>query len=227
VRSVRVKQVPELNDDFAQTASEFDTIDELRADVRTRLERVRRLEQGVAARDNVLEALLGMVDVPLPEGVVAGELEWRQHSLLHQLEQAGLTKDQYLQIEGRSAEEFDGELDTSARKAVTSQFVLDAIADKEALEVGESDLTEQIVRRAVRLGVSPDDYLRQLVEANQLSTLYSEVRRNKALSLVVDAATITDASGRPVDLAALNPPVEQAPADDAAADQSAASADEE
>jgi trigger factor len=203
VRSVRVKQVPELDDDFAQTASEFDTIEELRADVRTRLERVRKLEQGVQARDNVLEALLAKVDVPLPEGVVAGEVEWRQHSLQHQLEQAGLSMDQYLEIEGRTADDFNGEIDTGARRAVTAQFVLDAVAEDAALEVAESDLTEHIVRRAVRVGAAPDEYLRQLVESDQLPTLYAEVRRNKALAHVVDAATITDASGRPVDLAAL------------------------
>jgi trigger factor len=209
LRSVRVKQMPELDDDFAQTASEFDTIAELREDVRTRLDRVRKLEQGAQARDRVLEALLSRVDVPLPDGVVANEIEWRQHSLAHQLESAGLTKEAYLQIEGRTAEDFDNEIDTSARQAVKAQFVLDAIADRDDVQVAESDLTEQIVRRAMRLGVSPDDYLRQLVEGNQLSTLYAEVRRSKALALVADAAQITDASGRPVDLAALTEQPEQ------------------
>jgi trigger factor len=210
--------LPELDDDFAQTASEFDTIDELRADFRTRLERVRKLEQGAQARDRVLEALLARVSVPLPEGAVASEVEWRQHSLSHQLEQAGLSKEDYLQMEGRTAEEFDGEIDSNARQAVTAQFVLDAIADTSDLQVDESDLTEQIVRRAMRMGLSPDDYLRQLMEANQLSTLYAEVRRNKALSQVIDAAQITDASGRPVDLAALAP---KAPAEDADASDDA------
>ncbi|MDX6285867.1 MAG: trigger factor [Frankiales bacterium] len=217
LRSVRVKQVPELDDDFAQTASEFDTISELRDDVRNRLARIRNLEQGGQARDRVLEALLEKVDIPLPESIVASEIEWRQHSLAHQLESAGLTKDTYLQLEGKSAEEFDGEIDTSAKQAVKAQFVLDAIADAADLQVAESDLTEQIIRRAMRLGVSPDDYLRQLVDANQIATLYAEVRRNKALGQVVDAAEITDASGRPVDMAAL---VEQAtPPETTASDQ--------
>jgi trigger factor len=230
LRGVRVKQVPELDDDFAQTASEFDTIAELRDDVHNRLERVRKLEQGAQARDRVLESLLERVDMPLPEGVVASEVEWRQHSLAHQLESAGLTMDSYLEMEGRSAEEFDAEIDTSARQAVKAQFVLDAIAEKEDLQIAETDLTEQIIRRAMRMGASPDDYLRQLVESNQLSTLYSEVRRNKALGLVVDAATITDAGGRPVDLAALAEPapVEAAdvPADDAGETAATAPTDE-
>jgi trigger factor len=232
VRSVRVKQVPDLDDDFAQTASEFDTIAELRDDVHKRLERVRKLEQGAQARDRVLTSLLERVDIPLPDGALASEVEWRQHSLAHQLESAGMTKDTYLELEGRTAEDFDAEIDTSARQAVKAQFVLDAIAEKEDLQVAEADLTEQIIRRAMRLGVSPDDYLRQLVEANQLSTMYSEVRRNKALGLVADAAAITDASGRPVDLAALAEPatpatpVPDAPAEDDTETAAAASSAE-
>jgi trigger factor len=203
VRGVRVKQVPELNDDFAQTASEFDSIDELRTDVRSRLERIRKLEQGAQARDRALEALLDQVDIPLPEQLLAEEIEWRQQSLAGQLQQAGISKEQYVEMEGRTAEDFDNEIATSAQQAVKAQFVLDAVADKEELQVTEAELGDQIVRRAARVGLAPDDYARRLVESGGVGTLVGETRRAKALAHVLEAATVTDASGRAVDLNAL------------------------
>jgi trigger factor len=204
VRGVRVKQVPDLDDDFAQTASEFDSIDELRADVRSRLERIRRLEQGVQARDRVLEALLERIDIPLPENVVAEEVDWRRQSFEQQLEQAGISKEQYFQLEGRSVEDFDTEISEGAKQAVKAQFVLDSIADKEEVQVTEAELGEQIVRRAARFGLAPDDYARRLVDSGGVGTLLGETRRAKALAHVLEAATVTDASGRTVDLNALN-----------------------
>ena len=206
VRSVRVKQVPELDDDFAQTASEFDTIDELRADVRTRLERIRHLEQEVQARDKTLEAVLERVEVPLPEGIVAEEVEWRQQAFAAQLQQAGLTKEQYLEMEGRTTAEFDAEIDQSARQAVKAQFVLDTVADKEDVQVSEGELGEQLVRRAARAGVAPEDYARRLVDSGGVGTLLAEVRRGKALAHVLESAKVTDASGQPVEVVHPDPP---------------------
>jgi trigger factor len=214
VRGVRVKQVPELDDDFAQTASEFDSIDELRADVRTRLERIRRMEQGMQARDRVLEALLGLVDVPLPEKLLEEEVEWRQQSFATQLQQAGLSKEQYFEIEDRSSEEFDNEITEGSRQAVKAQFVLDTIAEKEELQVTEGELGEQIVRRATRVGLAPDDYARRLVESGGVQTLLAETRRAKALAHALEAATVTDASGRPVDLTALQEAESPTPAEE-------------
>ena len=115
VRSVKEKELPELDDEFAQTASEFDTLEDLRADVRERLSRVRALEQGAQARDKVLEALLAATEVPLPESVVQGEVEWRQHDIGHQLEGAGLDLDAYLSAEGRTREDFEAEVQTQLR----------------------------------------------------------------------------------------------------------------
>jgi trigger factor len=222
VKSVREKQLPDLDDDFAQMASEFDTIAELRDDIRSRLDRIRKLEQGVQARDKVLEALLDAVEVPLPEGIVEEEIEMREHALGHQLAQAGMTKDDYLKFDSKSAEEFDAETATSARQAVKAQFVLDAIADKEELGITEAEISEQIVRRAMRSGMAPEEYLRQAIEAGQVPAIAAEVRRGKALAMVLEAATVTDASGKPVDLGALRPEGEQAAASDEAASDTAA-----
>jgi trigger factor len=203
VRSVKERELPELDDDFAQTASEFDTVEELRADVRKRLERMQKLEQGVEARDKALEALLERIEVPLPESVVQSEVEGRQHDMAHQLEQAGMTKEAYVESEGQTVEEFDAEVEKRARESIKAQFVLDAIATKEQLQVGEQELSEHLVRRAMRIGISPEEFAQQLVQAGQVPLLVSEVVRGKALALVLESANVVDASGDPVDLEAL------------------------
>jgi trigger factor len=203
VASVKEKQVPDLDDDFAMTASEFDTLDELRADLRTRLERVQRLQQGLQARDRTLEALVAATEVPLPESLVAAEVEWRHHRVEEDVKNAGLELDAYLESQGQSHDDFHAELRTGAEQAVKSQLILDAIADKEEIGVSDADLSDQVVRQAQRSGVSPEVLAQQIMQAGQLGALVGDVRRGKALALVTQNAQITDASGRPVSLDAL------------------------
>jgi trigger factor len=218
VRTVKEKDVPALDDDFAQTASEFDTIDELRADMRTRLERVGKLQQGVQARDRALDALLEKVDVPMPQHVLGDEVSYRKQSMDQQLQAAGMTKQQYAEFEGKSVEQLDQEIEESAQQAIKAQFVLDAIARKEELSVTEAELTDQILRRAQQSGMRPDQYAQQVVNSGQLGALMSEVLRGKALALVLENAKIRDADGNEIDLDALteelNPPVDETLADD-------------
>jgi trigger factor len=211
VRSVKEKELPELDDEFAQTASEFDTLAELRADVRTRLTQVKGIEQGMQARDRVLEALLAAVDVPLPDTIVEAELEYRKHNIGHQLQSAGLTLEGYLEEDNKTQEQFDTELSDAARNAVKGQLVLDAVADVEEVGVGNEELTSEVVRRAQDAQMQPQEFADRLVESGQLPVLIADVRRGKALALVLESATITDASGRPVDLEALRGPLGSAP----------------
>jgi trigger factor len=210
VKSVKERELPELDDDFAQTASEFDTLDELRSDVRSRVENMKTVQQGVQARDRVLEKLLDSVDLPLPEGVVKAEIDARNHSLAHQLESAGMSRADFLAAEGQTEEEFDAELLKSTRDAMTAQFVLEKIVEKEKLSVNEQELTEHLVRTAARYGMSPDQFVQQVVQGGQVPMLVSEVVRGKALALVLERARITDASGREIDLDTLR---EDAPED--------------
>ena len=209
VASVKERDLPALDDEFAQTASEFDTLEELRDDLRRRLEHMRRLEQGVQARDRALEALLAKVDLPLPEGVVQAEVDSRNHALAHQLEQAGMSKEDFLAAEGQSAGDFDADVERRTREALTAQFVLDKVAAKEQLSVNEQELTEHIVRTASRYGVGPDQFAQQVVEAGQVPVLVNEVVRGKALAHVLEQALVVDASGRPVDLEALREDTEE------------------
>lgn len=204
VRSVKVKELPELDDEFAQTASEFDTLEQLRADARSRIDRVKAVGQGVQASDRLVEALIASMDIPLPDSVVTGEVDWRQHNITHQLEETGLTLSAYLESEGRSEEDFHAELRTNAEKAVSTQLILDAYADQEQVGVSEEDLTQHIVTQARRYGVPPEQFAQQVSQNGQLPALMADVRRNKALALLLEAATITDESGRPVELASLH-----------------------
>ena len=210
VKSVKERELPDLDDDFAQTASEFDTLDELRADVRTRVEGMKGVQQGVQARDRVLEALLAKVEIPLPEGVIKAEIDSRNHSLAHQLEAANMTKADFLAAEGQSEEEFDADIEQSTRGAMTAQFVLDKVVEKEQLSVNEAELTQHILRTASRYGMGPDQFAQQVVQAGQVPVLVNEVVRGKALALVLERAKVVDESGRPVDLEALR---EDAPGD--------------
>jgi len=225
VRSVKSKHVPALDDDFAQTASEFDTIAELRADLAERLGRVKRLSQGMQARDKVLETLLEKVDVPIPQHVLGDEVTYRKEQLDEQLAQAGLTKEVYAQAENKSVDELDREIEDGAATAIKAQFVLDAIATKEEVSVTEADITDQIVQRARRAGVAAEHYAQQVVNTGQLPALMSDILRGKALSLVMERAVITDESGRPVDLDTLTGPREDDASDrpDDAAEQEPAS----
>ncbi|MBV9097483.1 MAG: trigger factor [Frankiaceae bacterium] len=215
VRSVKQKDMPELDDDFAQTASEFDTLDELRADLKQRVERIGKMQQGVQARDRVLEVLLDRADLPIPERVLAEEVAYRKQSMDQQLAAAGMTKEQYAEMEGRSVEDIDTEIETNAAQAIKAQFLLDAIARKEELSISEPELTDQIVRRARQSGMRADQYAQEVVNSGGLGSLMSELLRGKALALLLENATITDASGRPVDLDELteqfSPPAEGEP----------------
>ncbi len=202
VRAVNERELPAADDAWAETTG-FPTMAELQADVRGRLEKMKKLEQGVEARDKVLAALLAAVDVPLPGSLVEAELAWRRESATTQLQQSGRTLEQYLEAEGKGEEQFADELRDGAAEAITTQFVLDAVAEAEQVGVTEPELAEQVVRRAQQARVSPDQYAQSIVQSGQLQVLVAEVRRGKALAAVMEGASITDASGNPVDLEAL------------------------
>jgi trigger factor len=123
----------------------------------------------------------------------------------------GTTREVYAQIEGKSVEDLDKELEDGAKEAIRAQFVLDAIARKEELQVGEAELTDTIVRRARQTGLRADEYAQQVVQSGQLGALMSEVLRGKALAFVLEHAKISDASGRPVDLDSLTREFDESP----------------
>ncbi|MGP4111651.1 trigger factor [Streptomyces sp. 4N509B] len=201
VESVSSRELPELDDDFAQLASEFDTLEELRGDSRARLTEQRRYEQATEVQEKVLAALLELVEVPMPQKLLEDEIESRRHNLVHhQLGQIGMDLTSYLKMRGQSVEEFDAELREQAEKGIRTQFVLDELVKRENVNVSQEELTEHLVRRAQSAGMTPDDFVRAVVESNQVPMLVGEVSRGKALAAVVDAVTVTDSNGEPVRL---------------------------
>jgi trigger factor len=205
VSSVKAQELPEVDDDFAQTASEFDTVGELTEDIRSRLSQGKRLEQAAAARDAVLQRLLDLVEVPLPEGVVDSELAARREQIEQQLGFAGMSMDQYLDSEKQTVDEFEADLEKRVRDAVAAQFVLDSIAKKEEIGVNEGELQEHLMRRAQQSGQNPQEFMQHMIEHNHIPEMVSEVVRGKALASVVAAANVTDESGNPVELKNLQP----------------------
>ncbi|TLS42413.1 trigger factor [Streptomyces montanus] len=201
VTQVAARELPELDDDFAQLASEFDTLDELKADSRQRLENTKQYDQATQAQERVLEKLLELVEVPVPEKLLEDEINTRKHNLEHhQLGQMGLDLEKYLEIQGKTAEEFDTETREAAVKGIKTQFVLDELVNKEKLNVSQEELTEHLMRRAASSGMSPDQFAQAVVEGGQVPMLVGEVARGKALAVVVEASTVKDTNGEIVDL---------------------------
>ena len=213
VHSVKVKELPELDDEFAQSASEFDTLGELRAGARSQLQVMRQAAQAEQARERALEAALSRIDIPLPDSLVEQEIELRRQSLADRLDRAGADRESYLEAAGLTEEELEAEFDKDARQSVKAGFLLDKLAAAEELGVDQAELTGYVAERAYRLGVPPDQLARQLADRGQVGAAVADVLRGKSLSLIAERAAITDASGRSVDLAAAAAPAEAAAAD--------------
>jgi trigger factor len=187
VRTVKEREMPPVDDDFAQLASEFDTLDELRADLVERLSRVKRLEQLYAARDKALEALVAASEVPAPEGVVKDEVDSRKQAMVDQLERMGASLEEYLVSEDKTEEDLDAEISTAAAEGVKVQLLLDAFADGEQIDVSDDEFGHEIFHRAQRAAAS----------------IYGDVRRGKALAALLERVSIKDSTGAPVSLDAL------------------------
>ncbi|MDQ3627856.1 MAG: trigger factor [Actinomycetota bacterium] len=205
VSAVKEQELPDLDDDFAQTASEFDTVAELRTDLIEKLIRGRRLEQANAARDAVLEVLLDRVDIALPDALVAEEKQARSQQIEQQLSYAGMTFAAYLESEEQTEEEFSTDLERRVRESLAARFLLDEVAKVEQLGVSEQELTQHVVRRAQQSGTDPNEYVRHAMEHNHVPELVGEIRRGKALARIVEAAKVCDQSGNEVDLKRLQP----------------------
>ncbi|MQS36588.1 trigger factor [Streptomyces katsurahamanus] len=201
VTAVAKRELPELDDDFAQLASEFDTLEELKADSLKRLTNMKRYDQATQAQERVLEELLKITEVPIPEKLLEDEINTRTHNLEHhQLGQMGIDLAKYLEIQGKTEEEFKAETEEAAVKGIKTQFVLDELVNKEKLNVNQEELTEHLMRRAASSGMSPDQFAQAVVEGNQVPMLVGEVARGKALALVVESVKVVDTNGETVDL---------------------------
>lgn len=203
VTEVKQTELPELDEEFVQMASEFDTLEELRADLRERITRGKRMEQAAEARDLVLDELLSKVDVPLPESLVAEELAARRQQIEQQLAFSGVAFEQYLDDQEQTADEFEAELEKSVHDSIVSQFILDQIVKTDEIGLDDNELTQHIMRRAQQSGEDPNSYIQHIMEHNHVPEMVSEVLRGKALASLVEGAKVKDSAGADVDLASL------------------------
>ena len=193
VKAVKERELPPIDDAFAKLASEFETLAELKADLTTRLTRLKEMEQGAQARDLLVEKLTSTVDIPLPADIIEAEVN------------------DHLEKEGRLEDEkHRAEVDLEVRTTITREFLLDSIVKAESVAVNETELTEYLVRAAARYGMSPDQFIKEVSDAGQVTTMVAEVARAKALAGVLARVQVVDKSGKKVDLEALAP--KQAPA---------------
>ncbi|MDR3665006.1 MAG: trigger factor [Mycobacterium sp.] len=227
VKSVKERELPEADDDFAQLASEFDTIDELKDSLTTQVRRVKQIGQAEQIRDKAVEVLLEQIEVPLPEAIVQATVDETVHNAIHALEHDETKFEEQLKEQGSSREEFDADTRTNAEKAVKTQLLMDAIADELDVKVGQGDLMERIALMARQYGIEPQQLIQILQQNNQLPAMFADIRRGMTIAAVVHGATVTDTDGNAVDTAEFFGPAGGA-ADEAEAEAEApeAAADE-
>ncbi|WP_289232499.1 MULTISPECIES: trigger factor [Barrientosiimonas] len=212
VVSVKERQLPELDDDFAQLASEHDTIDELKTEVREQVEQRKKFEQGIQARDKVLDQLLDTVEIGVPESIVKAEV------------------DSHLEGENRmDDDEHRGEVDESTRRALKTQFLLDEIVKRDEVQVSQEELIEYLIMSAQQYGMDPNQFAQALDSQGQVPAVMGEVARRKALSTVLEQVAVTDTNGQTVDLGELDveDEADDDVADDDVADDEAQPADDD
>jgi trigger factor len=193
VQSVKERALPEADDDFAQLASEFDTLDELKESLREQADQTARYQQGIQARERLLDTLLAAVEIPVPEGLIKQEVK------------------QHLENEGKAEDDEHGvEVAEEARKAFKAQLLLDAIAEKEQVSVGQQELIEYLLASAQQYRMDPNEFIKAVDEAGQVPQMVAEVGRRKGLAQVLERAVVKDQSGQTIDLAALFPQTEAA-----------------
>ena len=208
VKEVKEKLLPPIDDEWANEASEFDTVEELRADVGRRISEVRRAQAEALLRERTIEALIGLVEVEAPEPMVNNEMQQRLQDLALRLSAQGVSAEEYLAATGRTQEQLQQELRVLAVQAVKADLALRAVADAEQIECTDDDLDDEIEQLAVRVQRTPAEVLKDFERAETLPAVRSDVRKRKALDWLVQRVEIVDEDGQPIDRATLESPDE-------------------
>jgi trigger factor len=181
--SVKEREMPEADDDFAQIASQFDTIGELRTDLRQQLEKQKEFNQGVEARDKIVDTLLAKVEIPVPQQLIDDEVT------------------RHLDAENRADDTEHGkEVAEASEKTFRSQILLDAIAEAEEIKVGQNELTTYLIQAAAQYGMEPGEFIKVLDQNGQLPAMIGEVARSKTLAVILSRAKVVDTKGKDVDV---------------------------
>jgi trigger factor len=188
IKSVKERELPALDDAFAKLASEFDTLEELKADLNVRLERVKAMEQGAQARDKLVDKLVNELEIPIPDKLVEEEIH------------AHLERESRLEDADHRAE-----VERDTRQMFKQDFLLDEVVKTEAVDVSEMELTEYLMRSASRYGMAPQDFANRLAQTGNINQMVAEVARAKALANILNRISVVTESGKKVDLEALAP----------------------
>jgi trigger factor len=213
VKEVKEKILPEVTDEWASDASEFDTVQELRDETRNRLGELKRMQAQMMVRDRAVQALSELVDDDMPEVLVEQEMQRRLQELSHRLDAQGANLAQYLEATGSDQDELVAELRQASEQAVRADLAFRALADAESVEVEESDVEKEIAALSERLDQRPDQIRRQLERAERMPELRSDIRKGKAFNWLVDHVELVDEEGKPVDRALLYPSRSEAAGD--------------
>ncbi|CDO89742.1 trigger factor [Mycobacterium triplex] len=199
VKTIKQRELPEPDDEFAQLASEFDTIEELRTNLRDQVANLKRAEQAGKIQEATMDALLAQVEVPLPEGIVAEQFDSAMHGAIDSVNHDEARFAEVLAEQGKTREEFEAETRSAVEKDVQRQLLFDALADELQVQVGQDDLTERLVATSRQYGIEPQQLFSYLQENNQLPAMFADVRRGLAIAAVVSRATVTDTDGNTID----------------------------
>jgi trigger factor len=205
VKEVKEKILPDVDDEWANEASEFETLAELRSDLRDRVSSIKRVQTLLALREGVVSALTDLVETDAPEPLVQAELEHRVNDLVQRLSAQGATVEQYLEATGRSASDLTDELRTQAAAGVKADLALRAVIEAEGIDVDDDELAAEITRIAERVNQDPVRVRRELERAEQMQAVRSDLRKGKALEWLVEHAEVVDEEGAAVDRADLEP----------------------
>lgn len=195
VSAVKERELPPLDDDFAQLASEHDTLQELRDATREQVRQRAESTQAEQVKEKSLDALVESVELPVPEGFIEEEVKQRIEMLKQQLSNMGLDLRTYLSAQGQELEEFEAEQKVTATQGLRRQLILEKVAEEREVEVTTDQLTAEVQQRAIQQGADPREYAQSLQQQGQLPALAGEIRRALALDEVVRAATIVDDAG--------------------------------
>ncbi|WP_404472480.1 trigger factor [Microbacterium aerolatum] len=210
IKSVKERELPEADDDFAQIASEFDTIAELRDGLAERVNEQGVFAQGSAARDQLIEALLEKIEIPVPPQLIEDEVH------------------NHLESENRlEDDEHRAEVTEASEKQFRTQVLLDTIAEQSDVQVSQEELSQYLIQSAAQYGMAPQEFVEALQSSNQLPALVGEVARNKALAIALGKVNVVDSNGKSVDLSSLvavddEDEAAEAPAEEKAAKKPAA-----
>ena len=183
VLSVKERELPEADDDFAQIASQFDTVKELREDLKKQAQRKGMFGQAQEARDKLVEKMLAEVTMPLPQGVVDAEVN-------RHLEQEGRLED----------DKHRAEVVESTGKSLRTQLLLDALVEKLEVQVSQDELTQYLMQSASQYQMEPTEFIQSLDQNGQIPSMVGEVARSKSLSVALAEVTVKDTKGKKVDL---------------------------